>query len=325
MMPIRNPAAVDRGRARGACARAADVVLSARLAHRAGTARRHGDEQEFLRLRGSGQQCRHHHGSRCRPTPIAELERAITAEALEEAGHDAGEARRRDACVRQGLAGHRPAGDREDVELRKWILLAGTPTLTALVTAQVPGAAPRPPIRTPRCAPRSAASPCARPFRSTSSSACCRSRSASWPASASAECARRPRRRCSAIGGALGTPAPGAGVEPAYLRRDRARADRRWPADRESFRARRVRQLSEYQGRAHHRLGAAADQRPARPPDHGQREGRHRAPTSSRSCNGCASAAAPICRWSASRAPTPGSTPIARFRAGARRHRARAA
>ena len=74
-----------------------------------------------------------------------------------------------------------------------------------------------------------------------------------------------------------------------------------------------VRNRAEHERRPHQLVEVAAHRRQAGPPDHGARHATARPATRSRSCSGCASAAAPICTWSGWRARTAGRRPMPAF------------
>ena len=86
--------------------------LSARLPHRARAAGRHGDEQEFLRLRGPQQQRRHHLARTAGPG-LPGLGQVRHRRRAQTTGRDLGNARRRAAFHRQGLSSDGAPGGRK--------------------------------------------------------------------------------------------------------------------------------------------------------------------------------------------------------------------
>ena len=153
---------------------------------------------------------------------FAEIEKTMTNEALQEAGHDGREARDRCRSAAatpswRSCARTPPAG-----RIRKWLLIAPIDNLTALVSLEMPAKRRRPIPTSVIRAALTELSPRGRTCRPTSSSRWCRSRSAT------PRHAARPRG-AGRRGAIHRRPQGRAGGDRAAAARDRGRARR--PAD----------------------------------------------------------------------------------------------
>ena len=227
-------------------------------------------------------------------TPELLQKQGVTLETREDVTHPLGKA----------FLVHRVVSRSRTQNIRKWIFVVPAGELTALVTMQVPEAAQirLSGCRDPRRADERVGASDRAGRRAVDLAAVPRERACRLQGRRRD---RRPRRhadRRSARPARQGHRHP----HPGRACAGRSGAGRR----SRPLRAGGVRSRAQPERRPDQLVRAAAHRRPARPPDHGTRARMARPATRSRSCSGCASAAAPTCTWSASRVRKAGRRPM---------------